>query len=90
MIKRFKGQGMAVLAAVAVVVALVAAPALAEQKYEEKFEKTVPLSKAGRLYLSSISGNVEILTSKEAQVQIEAVKISKAAPSRRPRRTRPR
>lgn len=78
MIDRFKGHGLAVLAAAAVVVALVAAPALAEQKYEEKFEKTVPLAKTGRLYLSNISGNVEIMTSKEAQVRIEALKTSKA------------
>ncbi len=78
MIKRLQGRGIAVLAAAAVVVALVAAPALAEQKYEEKFEKTVPLAKTGRLYLSNISGNVEIMTSKEAQVRIEALKTSKA------------
>lgn len=78
MIKKLQGRGIAVLAAAAVVVALVAAPALAEQKYEEKFEKTVPLAKTGRLYLSSISGNVEIMTSKEAQVRIEALKTSKA------------
>ena len=32
----------------------------------------------GPLYLSNVSGDIEILTSKDAQVKIEAVKISKA------------
>ncbi len=67
-----------VLAAVALVAVLVAAPALAEQKFEEKFEKTVPLSKAGTLYLTNISGQIEVLTWKDAQVKIEALKTSKA------------
>ena len=62
----------------AFVVAFVAAPALAEQKFEEKFAKTVPLSKAGQLYLSNVSGEIEVLTWKDAQVKIEALKTSKA------------
>lgn len=66
------------LIAMAFVVAFVAAPALAEEKFEEKFEKTVPLSKTGKLTLSNISGQIEILTSKDAQVKIEALKVSKA------------
>jgi DUF4097 and DUF4098 domain-containing protein YvlB len=78
MIKKFQGQRIAVLAAAALAVALIAAPALAEQKFEEKFEKTVPLSKTGRLYLNNISGNIEIMTWKDAQVKIEALKTSKA------------
>jgi hypothetical protein len=67
------------LVAMAFVVAFVAAPALAEEKFEEKFEKTVPLSKTGKLTLSNISGQIEILTSKDAQVKIEALKVSKAS-----------
>ena len=67
-----------VLTVLAVAVALAAAPVLAEQKFEEKFEKTVPLSKTGTLYLSNISGQIDVLTWKEAQVKIEAVKTSKA------------
>jgi DUF4097 and DUF4098 domain-containing protein YvlB len=59
-------------------VALVVAPALAEQKFEEKFEKTMPLSKAGLFTLSNVSGNIEVQTWKEAQVKIEALKVSKA------------
>ncbi len=79
MIKQRHSQWPAVLIAAAVVVALVAAPVLAEQKFEEKFAKTVPLAKAGKLSLTNISGDVEILTSKEAQVKIEALKTSKAS-----------
>jgi DUF4097 and DUF4098 domain-containing protein YvlB len=70
---------LAALAAAVFVVAFVAAPALAEQKFEEKFEKTVPLSKTGQLYLSNISGNVDVMTWKDAQVKIEALKTSKAS-----------
>lgn len=66
------------LVATAFVVAFVAAPALAEEKFQEKFEKTVPVSKTGKFTLSNISGDIEILTSKEAQVKIEALKVSKA------------
>ena len=66
------------LAAAIVLVALVAVPALAEQKFEEKFEKTVPLSKTGLFTLSNVSGDIEVMTWKEAQVKIEALKVSKA------------
>ena len=79
MIKQRHSHWPAVLIAAAVVVALVAAPVLAEQKFEEKFAKTAPLSKSGKLYLTNISGDIEILTSKEAQVKIEALKTSKAS-----------
>ncbi|HOW85752.1 MAG TPA: DUF4097 family beta strand repeat-containing protein [Candidatus Aminicenantes bacterium] len=79
MMKKIHYGVPAVLAAAAVVVALVAAPALADQKFEDKFEKTVPLSKTGRLYLSNLSGDIEVMTWKEAQVKIEALKTSKAS-----------
>jgi DUF4097 and DUF4098 domain-containing protein YvlB len=69
---------MTVLAATAFVVAFVAAPALAEERYEEKFAKTEALAKSGKLYLSNVSGRIDIMVWKEAQVKIEAVKVSKA------------
>jgi DUF4097 and DUF4098 domain-containing protein YvlB len=69
---------MTVLAAAAFVVAFVAAPALAEEKYEEMFAKTEALAKNGKLYLSNVSGQIDIMVWKEAQVKIEAVKTSKA------------
>jgi DUF4097 and DUF4098 domain-containing protein YvlB len=77
--KQLHRQWLAGLAAAVFVIAFVAAPALAEQKFEEKFEKTIPLSKTGRLYLSNVSGDVDVMTWKDAQVKIEALKTSKAA-----------
>ncbi len=67
-----------VVAAVALAAAFVASPVLAEQKFEEKFEKTMPLSQTGKFFLSNISGQIEVMTWKDAQVKIEALKTSKA------------
>jgi DUF4097 and DUF4098 domain-containing protein YvlB len=78
MSKTIQRKWPVVLVAAVLLAVAAAAPALAEQKFEEKFDKTMPLSKTGLLYLSNISGDIEILTSKDAQVKIEAVKISKA------------
>ncbi len=78
MMKQRSNRWPIALAAAALIAVLVAAPALAEQKFEEKFEKTVPLSKAGTLYLSNLSGQIEVLAWKDAQVKIEALKTSKA------------
>jgi DUF4097 and DUF4098 domain-containing protein YvlB len=72
-------KGMAALAALAFAVAFVAAPARAEQKFEQKFEKTEALAKNGRLYLNNVSGEISVMTWKEAQVKIEALKTSKAS-----------
>jgi DUF4097 and DUF4098 domain-containing protein YvlB len=76
--KKTQSRWLAGCAAAIVMVALAAAPALAEQKFEEKFEKTVPLTKTGLFALSNISGKIEVMTWKEAQVKIEALKVSKA------------
>ena len=38
----------------------------------------MPLSKTGTLYLNNVSGDIEVLTWKDAQVKIEALKTSKA------------
>jgi len=78
MTKQLHHRWPAILAAAVFLVAFVAAPALADQKFEEKFEKTVPLSLTGRLYLSNISGQIEVMTWKDAKVKIEALKTSKA------------
>jgi DUF4097 and DUF4098 domain-containing protein YvlB len=78
MIKKHDRRWSTALVAAAFVVAFIAAPALAEQKFEEKFERTEALVKNGKLYLNNISGDIEILTWKEAQVKIEALKTSKA------------
>jgi DUF4097 and DUF4098 domain-containing protein YvlB len=69
---------LAAVLGAAFVLAFVAAPARAEEKFQEKFDKTEALAKNGKLYLNNVSGQIEIMTWKEAQVKIEAVKTSKA------------
>ena len=71
-------KALTIAAALIFTAVFVAAPALAEQKFEEKFEKTEALAKNGKLYLSNISGEISVMTWKEAQVKIEALKTSKA------------
>jgi hypothetical protein len=64
-------------------VALVFSAALAvaadREIYEEKFLKTEPLAANGKVYLSNISGNIQILTWNRNEVKIDAVKRSTAA-----------
>ncbi|UCC38834.1 MAG: DUF4097 family beta strand repeat protein [Candidatus Aminicenantes bacterium] len=51
----------------------------AKEKYEEKFEKTVPVAKDGKVDVRNISGSIEVTTWDRAEVKIEALKISKAS-----------
>lgn len=55
-------------------------PALAAEKvkFEEKFEKTLDLVKDGKVIIGNISGNIEVKTWNKSQVQIDALKVSKA------------
>ncbi len=78
MTTRTDRKWQAALMGAAFILAFVAAPAMAEVKFQEKFEKTEALAKNGKLYLSNVSGQIEIATWKEAQVKIEAIKTSKA------------
>jgi len=79
MMKKLDRKWLAAMLGAAFLIAFVAAPALAEQKFEEKFEKTEALAKNGKVYLSNISGQIEVATWKEAQVKIEALKTSRAS-----------
>jgi DUF4097 and DUF4098 domain-containing protein YvlB len=79
MVKKQNRKWLAAMLGAAFVLAFVAAPAMAEQKFEEKFEKTEALAKNGRVYLSNISGQIEVATWKEDQVKIEALKTSRAS-----------
>ena len=78
MTRKTDRKWLAALLGAAFVLAFAAAPAMAEEKFQEKFEKTEALAKNGKLYLNNVSGQIEIMTWKEAQVKIEAVKTSKA------------
>jgi len=66
---------------VGVLLALAVAPlqVAAKEKIEQKFEKTEALAKDGKVILSNLSGSVEIKSWAEAQVKIEALKVSQAA-----------
>ena len=79
MIKRQHQKPRTALAGAALIAAFVVAPALAEKTYEEKVERTEALTQTGRLYLSNISGRIDVMTWGEAQVKIEVVKTSRAA-----------
>jgi DUF4097 and DUF4098 domain-containing protein YvlB len=55
------------------------AEALAREKYEERFEKTETLTMDGKVYLSNISGDIEIRTWDKSEVKIDALKVSEAS-----------
>jgi DUF4097 and DUF4098 domain-containing protein YvlB len=69
----------AILAAVAVMLAFGTSWAFGREKHEEKFEKTVPLARDGKVVLSNTSGDIEITSWKQDQVKIEALKTSEAS-----------
>jgi hypothetical protein len=71
--------GIAILACLAFGLTLGTAAAFGRERYEEKFAKTVALAKDGKVYLVNISGDIEIKSSKEDQVRIEALKVSEAS-----------
>jgi hypothetical protein len=49
-----------------------------KEKFEEKFTKTVSLTKDGEVSLTNISGSIEVKTWDKGEVKIDAIKISKA------------
>jgi len=51
----------------------------ADQKYEQRFEDTVALSKTGTVILRNISGDIEVKTWNKAEVSIKALKTTKAS-----------
>jgi len=55
-------------------------PAVAAEKvkFEEKFAKTLDLAKDGKVIIGNISGNIEVKTWNKAQVQIDALKVSRS------------
>jgi DUF4097 and DUF4098 domain-containing protein YvlB len=70
---------MAAAAGLAFVLALAAVPVLAKEKYEEKFAKTESLERDGKVVIVNVSGKIEIRSWDQAQVKIEAVKVSQAS-----------
>jgi len=68
-----------VLTALFLVFALCGGVAWAKERHEEKFEKTESLAKDGKVIITNLSGKMQVLSWGEAQVKIEAVKISEAS-----------
>lgn len=56
-----------------------ASPGLAKEKYEEKFQKSVPLAQNGKVEISNVSGDIKVFVWEKDEVKIEAVKISWAS-----------
>ena len=55
-------------------------PLMAQKKvkFEDKFEKTVDLVRTGKVIINNISGNIDVKTWNRAQVQIDALKVSRS------------
>ena len=51
----------------------------ADEKYEEKFNKTETIALDGKVMISNISGNVMVKTWDKGEVEIDAVKTSRAS-----------
>jgi DUF4097 and DUF4098 domain-containing protein YvlB len=68
-----------VLTALFLVFGLCGGTAWAKERHEEKFEKTESLAKDGKVIITNVSGKIQVLSWGEAQVKIEAVKISEAS-----------
>ncbi len=59
--------------------------AYAGEKFEERFSKTEPLAADGKVFLSNVSGDIEIAVWKENKVKIEALKVSSSRSSEKAR-----
>ena len=70
-------KGM-VLTALALAVCVGFLQAHPRDRYEEKFDKTEPLARDGRVYLSNLAGDIEIRSWDKEEVKIEALKISES------------
>ncbi|MCP2619802.1 DUF4097 domain-containing protein [Candidatus Aminicenantes bacterium AC-334-K16] len=56
-----------------------ASPVLAKEKYEERFQKSVSLSRTGKVEISNVSGDIEVSVWEKNEVKIDAVKVSRAS-----------
>jgi DUF4097 and DUF4098 domain-containing protein YvlB len=55
------------------------ASAQGKVKHEEKFEKTEPLDRDGKVEIRNVSGDVEVMTWDRGEVKIDALKTSRAS-----------
>ena len=74
-----KEKGRMIAIAVAIGIATLSLQGIARDRTEEKFEKTEALARDGRVFLSNISGDIEIKSWDKDEVKIEALKTSEAS-----------
>ncbi len=72
-------KALSLAASLAVLFTLTAGIARSGEKFEEKFEKTVPLPKEGKVDISNISGKIVVTSWSQGDIRIEAVKYSDAS-----------
>jgi len=78
--KNFKiAKILVVIAGLSLVFGLYAGGVWAKERHEEKFEKTESLARDGKVIIGNISGKIEVQSWSEAQVKIEATKVSEAS-----------
>ena len=77
--RNLRGKWLAASLCLAFILTLGTAWAEDKEKYEEKFERTESLAADGKVVLSNVAGDIEIMTWKEARVKIDALKRSQAA-----------
>ena len=72
-------KALSLTATLTMIIILMAGTAGAAGKFQEKFEKTVPLPKDGKVDISNISGQIIVTSWSQGDVRIEAVKYSDAS-----------
>jgi hypothetical protein len=72
-------KALVAMACLCFVLGLYSGKAIARERHEEKFEKTESLARDGKVFLSNISGSIEVKTWAEEKVKIEALKVSEAS-----------
>jgi hypothetical protein len=77
--KRRIRKALVTLACFCFVLGLYSAKAAARERFEEKFEKTESLARDGKVFLSNVSGRIEVKTWAEEKVKIDALKVSQAS-----------
>ncbi|MBN1940121.1 MAG: DUF4097 family beta strand repeat protein [Candidatus Aminicenantes bacterium] len=63
------------------VLALTAGTLAADERFEEKFARTESLARDGNVSVTNVSGTIRVRTWDKAEVQVDAVKISRASSS---------
>ena len=77
--KFHKPRALIVLATLGLAFVFLSAEAMAGDRHEEKFEKTEALAKDGKVFLSNVSGDIEVRTWDKDEVKIDALKVSEAS-----------